>query len=360
MIRTYRYKLYTNKSVEVRFNQWLGSTRFIYNIAKETKEYAYKAYGVNLTYYDLAKQLTQCRKEYDWLRKVNSQTLQATLEQLERSYQNFFSGRARYPKWAAKHYWKSFGFKQNIKQTDKGFKLPSFGVVKVHNNRKIDGKIKTARLIRKADGIHLHVVAEVKDKIYYPGENQIGVDMGIKHFAVTSHGEYIPNPRFLENQLRKLRIEQRGLSRKEKGSKRRDRQRKVVARLHKKVVDARRDFLHKTSTYIASNYSNVAIENLNIRGMVRSNLSRHITDVSWGTFFDMLEYKCNNLVRVDAKYTSQECSVCGHTCKENRMTQSIFKCVSCGHEDNADVDAAKIIEARAFADSRQREALACA
>lgn len=198
-MRTYTYKLYKNRKVEQKFYQWLGTCRYVYNTAKATKEYAYEA-GVKLSKFDLFKQLPDC-KELDFVKAVHSQTLQVVIEQLDRSFQNFFAKRARYPKWASKKRWRSFGFKQGIKQIDKGFKLPKFGKVKVHNNRKIEGKIKTARLIKKADGIYLHVVAEVEDKKYCTSESQVGIDMGITYFATLSNGVHINNPRFLENQL---------------------------------------------------------------------------------------------------------------------------------------------------------------
>ena len=150
MIRTYTYKLYRNDRTEAKFNRWLGICRYVYNAAKETKEISYKE-GLQLSGFDLINQLVIAKKELTWLSSVNAQTLQVVIEQLDKSYQNFFSGRTKYPKWASKKKWRSFGFKQNgstLRQTDKGFKLPSFGIVKVFNNRKIDGKIKTARLIR--------------------------------------------------------------------------------------------------------------------------------------------------------------------------------------------------------------------
>lgn len=366
MIRTYTYKLYSNKRVESKFNKWLGICRYVYNIAKETKETAYIS-GVSLSGFDLMRQLTDAKKEFHWISDVSIGTLQLTISQLDKTYQNFFSGRAKYPKWASKKTWKSFGFKQasvtvtnpkgSLRQTDKGFILPKFGEVRVFNNRVIDGKIKTARLIKKADGIYLHVTAEVPDKVHCTNENQVGIDMGIKYFAVTSDGKYIDNPKFLAKQLKKLRIENRKLSRQKKFSKRRYRQVNVIGRLYKKVTDARKDFLHKQSTYLAANYSDIAIEDLKIAKMANGVFSKHISDVSWGAFFVMLEYKSNNLVRVNPAHTSRECSKCGHTCKENRVTQSIFKCVSCGHEDNADVDAAKVIMGRAFPNSRERSTL---
>lgn len=393
MIRTYTYKLYKNKKVESKFNKWLNGTRYVYNLAKETKEIAYQS-GVQLSGYELSKQLTECKKEFDWLKDINAQTLQGVIERLDLSYKNFFKDfkdgkisklKQDYinkckknnveinqqklrdigkPKWAKKKDWKSFGFKQgNLVNSrpslrfekDGLFNLPKFGKVKVFNYRHINERdIKTARLIKKADGIYLSIVAEVPDKTYCNNESQVGIDMGIKYFAVTSDGEYVGNPKFLGKQLNKLRIEQRKLSRKKKFSKRWYMQVDVISRLHKKVVDCRKDFLHKQSTYFATNYLDIVIEDLEITKMVKGRFSKHISDVSWGTFFDMLKYKSNNLVRVNSSYTSQECSKCGHTCKENRVTQSIFKCVSCGHEDNADIDAAKVILGRAFPNSRER------
>lgn len=362
MIKAYTYKLYKNKRVERKFYEWLGICRYVYNSAKATKEYAYEA-GVKLSKYDLMKQLTDCKKgELSFVGSVNSQTLQAVVEQLDNSFQNFFAKRASYPKWASKRSWNSFGFKQGIKQIEKGFKLPKFGQVKVHNNRTIDGEIKTARLVQKADGIYLHITAEVEQpKSKAPNDSQVGIDMGITYFATLSNGLHIANPQFLNKQLKHLRIEQRSLARKKKGSKRRRRQANIVARLYKKVADARKDFLHKTSRSLADTYANIAIEDLSIRNMAENkHLSRHISDVSWGAFFELLGYKAEKLVRVDAMNTSRECSACGYVDEKNRRSQSLFKCASCGHEANADVDAAKVIEARAFADSRQREALACA
>lgn len=353
MIRTNTYKLYTNQSVERKFNQWNGVCRLVYNVAKETKEWAYES-GITLTKYDLIKQLPAIKKEQElsFVKEVDSQVLQDVIERLDHSFQNFFSKRAGYPKWASKYKYNSFTFKQRVKQTDKGFKLPKFGIVKVFNNRKIESVIKIATLIRKADGLYLQVVYEVADKTYCNNDSQVGIDMGISYFLTTSEGEFVVNPRFLEKQLKRLRTEQRKLSRAVKGSNHRKKQVKVVARLHKKVTDARKDFLHKKSTHIATTYGNVAIENLNISGMIKSNLSRHIADVSWGTFFTMLEYKCNNLVKVNPRNTSRECSQCGHIAKENRLTQSLFKCVSCDHEANADLDAARVIKGRAFPHSR--------
>lgn len=364
MYRTYTYKLYKNNKVERKFNEWLGICRFVYNAAKETKDYAYKS-GLNLSGYDLSNQLTQCKKveELSFIKKVNARVLQKTLERLDDGYNRFFNNlkkgiKSSPPHWASKKKYKSIEFKErSLKQIGCGFRLSNFGNVKVFNNRKINGKIKTATLKQLADGLYLYVTTEEENVKLCFNENQVGIDLGIKYFYVTSEGEFVDNPRFLERQLKKLKVEQRKLSRRKRGSKRWYKQANTISRLHKKVTDAKYDFLHKQSTILASTYSSVAIEDLNLTKMIKGRFRKQIYDVGWGAFVRLLTFKVNNLVKVNPAYTSQECSKCGHTCKENRVTQSLFKCVACGHEDNADIDAAKIIEGRAFPNSRQRRPL---
>lgn len=351
-MKTYTYKLYSNSKYQSKFNQWVGVCRLVYNLAKETKETVYRDSGVSLSKYDLMKQLPELKKEYDWISEVGSQTLQSVIERLDNSFKKFFNG-GGYPKWAVKNKYKSFKFKQGVKQTDKGFVLPKFGKVRVFNShRKVIGKIKCASMIQKADGIYLHVVSDEDTQRRCESQASIGIDMGITHFLTTSEGVHISNPRFLNNQLKKLRIEQRALSRKKKGSSRWHSQVDKVSRLHKKVADCRSDFLHKVSTDLSKQYGKVVVEDLNIQDMTKNKrLSRHILDCGWGKFFNILEYK-TEVIRVDPKYTSQTCPECDHVAKENRLSQSLFKCTSCGHSENADVVGAKNIRARAFAHSR--------
>lgn len=360
MIKTYTYKLYNNKGYQRKFDRWVGVCRCVYNLAKETKESAYQN-GLILSKFDLMKQLPDLKKEYDWINEVGSQTLQSVIERLDNSFKKFFNG-GGYPKWAAKHKYRSFKFKQGVKRTDKGFYLPKFGKVKVFNNdREVRGSIKGATMIRKVDGLYLHIVsdAESHSKV---SESQatVGIDVGITKFATLSNGTVFENPRHLDKKLRQLKIEQRSLSRKKKGSNRRHRQRNKVALLHKKVSDCRIDFLHKVSTKIAIDFGKVAVEKLDIQNMSKNKrLSRQMLDCGWGKFFELLEYK-TKVVKVNPAYTSQTCPTCYHVAKENRLSQSLFRCTSCGHSENADVVGAKNIEARAFADSRQREVLTCA
>lgn len=344
MIKTYTYKIKPNKAIEQKFEEQVGVCRYVYNLGIEVREGAFKK-GVKLNYFDLCKQLTEAKKEFYWLKKVNAQTLQAILERLELGYKKFFTDlkvgkTTSKPKWAKKNKWRSLPFK-SIKTTSNGFKLPSFGAVKVFNFKVPKGDLRTASIIREADGLYLKVVVKQQD-VEEIRENQsiCSIDMGLSYFLVTSDGEFVDNPKHLFNYLKQLRIENRKLSRMKRGGNNYKKQVRVLQKLHLKISRVRKDFLHKESRKIANNYGTVIREDLNISKMVKgSKLAKHILDCSWGTFFQMLEYK-TNVVKVNPAYTSQECSKCKHTCKENRKTQSLFECVSCGYIDNADLNAA--------------------
>lgn len=343
MIKTYTYKIKPNKALERKFEEQVSVCRYVYNLGIEVREESFRK-GVSINYFELSKQLTEAKKEFDWLKKVHSQTLQAVLERLELGYKKFFTdlkkgNKTSKPKWAKKDRWRSLPFK-SIKTTFNGFKLPSFGNVKVFNFKVPKGELRTASIVKEADGLYLKVVVKEQD-VQQTRENQsvCAIDMGIKFLAVTSDGEYIDNPKHLFSYLKQLRVENRKLSRMKKGGENFKKQVKVLQLLHQKVSRVRKDFLHKQSRNLANNYSTIIREDLQISKMVKdSKLAKHILDCSWGLFFELLEYK-TDVVKVNPAYTSQKCSKCGHTCKENRKTQSLFECVKCDYTENADYQA---------------------
>lgn len=343
MIKTYTYKIKTNKSLERKFEEWCGISRYVYNVAKECREESYKK-GVGINYFELSRQLTEAKQEHGFLRQVNAQTLQAVLERLEGGYKKFFSKlkqnkKCSKPKWASKKKWKSIAFK-TVKATHNGFKLPSFKNIKVFNFKMPKGELRTAIIVKEADGLYLKIVVKEQD-VEQVRENQsvCAIDMGIKYFCVTSDGEFMENPKHLFQHVKQLRVENRKLSRMEKGSKNFQKQIKILQKIHQKITRIRKDFLHKQSRYLANNYSTIIREDLNVSKMVEgSKLAKHILDCSWGTFFEFLEYK-TDVIKVNPAYTSQKCSKCGHTCKENRKTQSLFECVKCNYTENADLQA---------------------
>ena len=338
MIKTYTYKIKPSKKVEQKFNHWVGICRYVFNVSKQLKEVSYRR-GLKLSAYDIQKQLTDAKKEHTFLKEVHSQTLQAIIERLDNSFKNFFKG-AGYPKWASKKRWKSIPFK-SIKTTHNAFKLPSFGVVKVFKFKEPKGDLKTATIIKEADGLYIKIVVDEYNSKVKNRDSQsvVALDMGIKFFTVTSDGEFVENPKHLFKHLAELRVQQRKLSRMKKGGKNWNKQLIVVQRLHLKVKRCRLDFLQKQSTLLSNNYETVIVEDLNIKGMSKNKrLSKHILDCGWGIFFSLLEYK-TNVIKVSPRYSSQECSKCGHTCKENRPTQSLFECIKCGFIENADKNA---------------------
>lgn len=339
--KTYTYKIKPNKSLERKFYEQIGVCRYVYNTAIETREESFRK-GLKINYYDLSKQLTEAKKEFKWLTQVHSQTLQATLERLENGYKKFYSDlkkgvKTSKPKFARKDKWNSLPFK-SIKASNNCFELPKFGKVKVFKFKYPKGELRTASIIKEADGLYLKVVVKKEEQIR---ENQsiCAIDMGITFFLTTSDGEFVDNPKHLFKYLKQLRIENRKLSRMKKGGSNWKKQVRVLKRVHQKVSRVRKDFLHKQSRKLANEYGTVIREDLDISKMVKdSRYAKHILDCSWGTFFEFLEYK-TNIIKVPCAYTSQKCSKCGCTSKENRKTQSLFECMSCGYTENADLQA---------------------
>jgi putative transposase len=356
MIKTYTYKIKANKKFIEKFNQWAGTCRFLYNSALELKSTVYRSHGIKLSNYDICKQLTEAKKEIVWLNDVHSQTLQAVLDRLDLSYKKFFKG-GGYPKFASRKKWKSIPFK-SIKLVGGQFCLPKFGMIKVFKDRVPNGKLKTASLIKKADGYYLHITVEVLYENF--NDSQVGIDMGLSHFAVTSDGEIIENPKHFKRYEKKLRILNRSLSRKKLRSNMWNKNANDLSLLYLKVSRVRRDFLHKESTKISKKYGLVFLEDLNVSGMSKNkNLSKHILDAGWSEFRTLLSYK-SKVILVDPKYTSQKCNVCGHIDSRSRISQSEFVCTNCGNIDNADKNASLNIKSQGMALIREREPLGCA
>jgi putative transposase len=313
--------------------------------------------------YELMKQLTDL-KDVDWIADVPSHSLQNVIERLDMAYQKFFSG-GGFPRWAAKHKYNSVLFK-SVQVDNSYIKLPKLGKVKTFKDRFVHGKPKTATIIREHDGYYICITSALEQyPIRLASESQaVGLDMGIAHFATFSTGEYIANPHHFAKYERQLRIENRSLARKKKYSANWYKQKAKLSRLHAKIGRVRKDFLHQESWKIIKSNGLIAVEDLKVKNMVRSRLAKYISDAGWSTFRNQLAYKSDwygrTLIAVDPKYTSQTCSECGHREKGNRKSQANFVCRSCGIKQNADVNAAKNILARAIASVSQRDALACA
>lgn len=361
MIRTYKRKLILTKSQERRIASWIGTCRFVYNMALDIQIQSYKAHQKKLNKFDLMKQLTEI-KDFEWIADVPSQSLQNVIERLDRSYQNFFKNYklgVGFPKFAKKDKYRSILLK-SVKVNQHSILLPKLGKIRMFKDSEIEGNAKTAIIIKEPTGYFICIQCEDVPKKFVSESQTIGLDMGISHFCIDSKGNFIANPKHFKNYERKLRIKNRSISRKKKGSNRWKKQVEKLAKLHHKIGNVRKDFLHKESTKIAKLHSTVYMEKLNIKSMSKNKqLSKHILDCGWGMFRVMLQYK-TSVVLVNPKYTSQTCSECGEVDKKSRLNQSEFVCTSCGHISNADYNAAKNILSRGTALSRKREPIGCA
>jgi len=357
MFKAYKYRLYPTNSQKELIEKHIGSSRFVYNLALETKTIAYLGNKVNLSRYDLQKQMVDLKKECEWLKEINSQTLQVALLNLDTAYSKFFKG-AGFPKYKSKHRGtQSFSIPQNVILDAEKSELiiPKFKKkgIKVVIHREIKGTIKSATISRTPTGKYFVSIlsdtnTEIPTKVPVKESESIGIDLGIEDFLITCDGLKIDNPKNLRKAQDKLKYVQRKYS-KNKGK----RTKKRLALLHEKVVNKRKDFLHKTSSKLISDNQTICIEDLNVKGMVKNhNLAQAITDVSWSMFVDMLKYKANwqgkNILQIGRFAPSSKCcSNCGYINKELTLKDRSWTCPSCNSVLDRDVNAA--INIKSFA-----------
>lgn len=358
---TYKRKLILTKAQQSRIDSWIGACRMVYNLGLEVRITAWKNKQKTISKNELSKQLTEI-KDIDWVADVPSASLQGVIDRLDRSYDKFFKG-GGFPKWATKNKFKSILLKQgrSVLRVDRNtINIHKIGFLKMFKDAPIVGTIRTVVIKILPSGYFAYITCGETPKKFKSESQTVGLDMGLSNFCIDSNGTFVDNNKHFKKYERQLRIENRSLERKKKGSNRWKIQAKKLSLLHHKIGNIRRDFLHKQSTIIAKKYSIVYIEDLNVKGMAKNkNLSKHILDCGWATFRVMLEYK-TNVIAIDPKFTSQTCNDCGAKDAKSRISQSKFVCTNCGVENNADINAAKNILGKGIALNRQREALACA
>lgn len=359
---TYKRKLILTKAQQSRIDSWIGACRVVYNLGLEVRREAWKNKQISVHKYELQKQITELRKDVSWIEDVPSDSLALVTSRLDNAYNKFFKG-GGFPKWASKRHFKSIHLKQVknvIRVENNKVNIPKMGGLKIFNDSAIVGNIRIATIIKESDGYFICITTDATKNIQSKDDSQvIGLDMGIAKFCTDSNGGFIENPRHFKKYERQLRIENRSLARKKKGSNSWTRQCKKLALLHHKIANVRKDFLHKESTKIAKACHTVYMEDLKIKSMVKSNVSKPISDAGWGLFRTMLSYK-TNVVAINPKFTSQTCNECGEKDAKSRVSQSEFACTKCGHISNADINAAKNILSKGITFVRQREAKACA
>lgn len=354
MLKGMKYRLYPTNSQKELISKHIGSSRFVYNLALETKNTAYLGSKHNFSPFDLIKQLPDLKKECEWLKEVNSQSLQQSIHNMDIAFKKFFKG-SGFPKFKSKHKGKqSFSIPQNVKVEDDLLIIPKFKEgIEIVLHREIKGTIKSATISVTPTGkyfvsILVDTNTEIPTKAPINESTTIGIDLGIKDFLVTSEGEVFDNPKNLRKAQSKLKYVQRKYS-KNKGKRTKQR----LALLHEKVVNKRKDFLHKVSTQLIRENQTIAIETLAVKNMVKNhNLAQAISDASWSTFVSMLEYKADwygkNIIRIGQfAPSSKTCSTCGTINKDLQLKDREWTCKSCGTLHDRDKNAA--INIKSFA-----------
>ena len=348
MILSHKIRIYPNHEQEQFLKKSCGVARFAYNWGLEEWQNQYKN-GGKPNRFKLDKQFNSIKKkEFPFVCEVSKCCSQIAFANLGKAYKNFFERRAKYPKFKKKGIHDSFGLDNlNFHVDGKHIKLAKMSPMRMAEELRFDGKIMSGTVSRAADKWYISIAVEVKKDLTLQKTGKfVGVDLGVKDIAITSDWCKFANPRWIQKSEKKLKRLNHELARRQRASKRRERTRLRLALQHDRVANQRKDWLHKITTYLVRKYDVIALEDLNVRGMVKNhNLAKAITNVSFGEFNRQIEYKAQmygkQIYRVDRFFpSSKTCSVCG--CVQEKMPLHVreWTCPDCGAHHDRDINAA--------------------
>ena len=354
MLKVVKVRLYPNSQQKEALSQSFGNCRWLWNYCLNLMNQTYIDTGLGLSGYEVKKQIPQLKKEHEWLKLTYSQCLQQVCLNLGVAFNNFFERRAKYPKFKSKHGKQSIQYPQNVIRIEGKLRLPKIGDVKAIFHRPIEGKFKTVTVSKNKAGQYFAAIlfddGKEKPLSASSGKN-IGIDLGLTHFVITSEGSKFDNPRWIAKHERNLKIKQQQLSRKQKTkdlsacSNNRNKSRSKVAKVHAKVANCRSDFHHKLSRRIVNDNQVICVESLAVANMVKNRkLSKAISQVGWGQFCTMLKYKAEQegktYVEVDRFFASSKtCNVCLNQVESLPLDVRKWTCNSCNTKHDRDINA---------------------
>lgn len=344
---TYKFRLEPTNEQKILLNKHFGSVRWTYNYFLNQRKNEYLNNKKSLNYYDQAAELTQIKKTNEWLKEINSQTLQYSLKCLDMAYQGFFNKRTQFPRFKSRKNKNSFTIPQSVRYDGTKLIVPKFlDGIEMIMERKIKGTIKHCSISKTPTGKYfVSILTEMEYTPVNKTNQSVGIDLGIKDFLVLSNGTKIKNHRFLKHYERLLKLNQQSLSRKTIKSNRYEKQRIKVARIHEKITNSRMDLIHKTTTNLIKQFDTIYLEDLNVKGMMKNHkLSKAISDVSWGKFIDVLEYKASwndkQVIHIDRFFpSSKTCSKCGWINNNLTLKDRNWTCSECGSVHDRDLNA---------------------
>jgi putative transposase len=362
--QAYKYELMPDGEQARAMRRFAGACRFVFNKALAMQKENYEAGNKFIGYLAMAKHLTSWRngQETPWLKDAPCHPLQHALKHLEKAYRNFFARRAEFPRFKRKGSGDTFRYpdpKQiKLDQANNRLFLPKLGWLRYRNSRDALGELRNVTVSHSGGKwfVSIQTQREIEQALQM-ATIAIGIDVGIARFATLSDARFIAPLNSFKKHQRRLARHQRCMSRKVKFSNNWKKAKARVQKVHTRIANARKDFLHKTTTTISQNHALVCIEDLQVHNMTRSSkgdserhgkmvrqksgLNRAILDQGWGEFRRQLEYKVSwnggMLLAVPPHHTRQTCPGCQHVSKDNRQIQALFLCVACGYENHADV-----------------------
>ena len=350
MNKSFKVRVYPTEEQQILLEKTFGANRFVYNYFLNLKSKLYEFYKIRLSYNNSCKALTELKRQKSWLKEIDSVSLQQALRDLDSAYQNFFSGRGKYPNFKKKQDKNSYRTNSNIRIDNRYITIPKIGMLRFRDNYKLEDKnilkVYNVTISKTSSGKYFaSISAEVNIEHFEKTNQNVGIDLGLKDFAILNNGVKINNPRILKHLEERYRRLAKAVSRKVKGSANYKKARIKLSRFHEKISNIRKDFLHKLSANLVKSYDIICIETLNIKGLMKNHkLSKSFQDVSLYEFIRQLEYKAEwygkTISKVDRFYpSSQICSNCGF---RNRDVKNLnireWTCPECGTYHDRDIN----------------------